>query len=329
MENLFNKKVLLISLKYFSHEIINELNYLGADVTHIVDKPMEFFFTKAFGRLNLWPYTLIIRRYYLNAIKNLKNTNFYFILVLRGEYTPKSALQLLKRIYPNSKLILYMWDSLKKYKKIVKKWNLYDKIWTFDRIDYNKHRNKINFLPLFYYSSFLVSNNTNILYDLAFIGTAHNDRITILNQIKKYCDQNGLSYYFYLFLPHKLLYYTNKLTNRHYFGVKASNINYRLLPLEEVYSIYSRSKCIIDIQSPNQTGLTMRTIEIIGLKKKLITTNEDIINYPFYSSQNIQIINRKKPFVDLDFLKKPHVELQTEIYEQYSLSNWLITLLKN
>ena len=46
-------------------------------------------------------------------------------------------------------------------------------------------------------------------------------------------------------------------------------------------------RCVVDVENPGQHGLTMRSIEIIGLKRKFITTNPDIVNYDFYNSNNM------------------------------------------
>ena len=52
-----------------------------------------------------------------------------YVLVIRGEYTPKKTVQYLRKMFPETKLILYMWDGLNKRNTfgIEKKWNLYDK----------------------------------------------------------------------------------------------------------------------------------------------------------------------------------------------------------
>ena len=63
----------------------------------------------------------------------------------------------------------------------------------------------------------------------------------------------------------------------------------------------------------------MRTIEMVGLRKKLITTNAEIVNYDFYDSSNICIINRNSPVLDQNFISVPYKELPDSIYQKYSL----------
>ena len=64
------------------------------------------------------------------------------------------------------------------------------------------------------------------------------------------------------------------------------------------------------------------------MKRKFITTNKDIVNYDFYNSNNILVIDRKNPIIDFDFLMTPYEELDENIYYKYSLENWILEVLK-
>lgn len=101
-----------------------------------------------------------------------------------------------------------------------------------------------------------------------------------------------------------------------------------MMPFKKLYRIYAASRCVVDIEHASQHGLTMRSIEILGLRRKLITTNQDIVNYDFYNENNICIIDRKHPAVDKGFFEKPYQMLDEGIYEKYSLGNWILEVLK-
>ena len=72
----------------------------------------------------------------------------------------------------------------------------------------------------------------------------------------------------------------------------------------------------------------MRSIEILGLQRKLITTNKDIQNYDFYNKNNIFILDRANPVMDMDFFKAPYEKLNEKLYGKYSLENWILEVLK-
>ena len=324
------KKILLIAIPNYAKGIIKKMEEMGYDVYFIPDKPNESAITKILGRLKTPLYQKILMEYYKEKIGALpQEDDFYRILIIRGEYTPIGAIRLLKEKYPSAKRILYMWDSIINNRGIQKKWDYYDELYTFDRKDYLNNINIIRFLPLFYYEDCLPKKNSeDYEYDLSFIGTAHEDRIKIVNEACKKLENDGFKCFKYYYLPHYLVYLYNKITNKWFKGVRKNEIMFKPLPFNQLYEIYGKSNCIIDIESSSQTGLTMRTIEIIGLKKKLITTNKDVINYDFYNQNNICVIDRNNPIIDEEFFKTPYVLLQENIYKKYALSSWLKYILE-
>ena len=334
LKSLAGKQILLIALPGYPNGIIKQMQELGAKVDYINDKPNDGFLCKTLGRLQFAFYQKVIDKYYYGKIDKLKNNQYDYILVIRGEYTTSGALIRLRETFPNAKIVLYMWDGMHKQntRGIEKKWKYYNKVFTFDRIDYETYKDSINFLPLYYYGEYLPKdaknpNSTDFDYDVSFIGTGHADRVRIVKDVMNQCRKKGKNVFQYIFMPHYLVFLRNKLLNPDFKGVKKSEINFAMLPFEKLYSTYANSKCVVDVENPGQHGLTMRTIEIIGLKRKFITTNADIVNYDFYNSNNILVIDRKNPTVDMTFFEKPYEFLPSEIYEKYSLKNWILEVL--
>lgn len=333
-DSLLGKRILLIALSGYSNGMTKQMKELGACVDYINDKPNDGFLCKTLGRLQIGFYQKIIDKYYYKKIEELKDNQYDYVLVIRGEYTTINALKCLRNTFPNAKLVLYMWDGLHKQntKGIEKKWDYYDKVFTFDRIDYESNKEKIYFLPLYYYEEYLPKNSKdpnseNMKYDISFIGTGHADRVKIIKDVMNQCKSSGKNTYSYIYIPHPLVFLKNKISNKDFKNVHSKDIEYRMLPFNELYKTYSDSKCVVDVENPGQHGLTMRSIEIIGLKRKLITTNADIANYDFYNQNNILIIDRNNPIVDMSFFDKPYQEISKELYEKYSLKQWIINVL--
>ena len=90
--------------------------------------------------------------------------------------------------------------------------------------------------------------------------------------------------------------------------------------------IFKKSRCILDAPQAGQTGLTIRTIECLGAKRKLITTNTDIRYYDFYNESNILIFDDNVD-VNSAFFTNDYQDIPEEIYEKYSLRSWLKTML--
>ena len=86
------------------------------------------------------------------------------------------------------------------------------------------------------------------------------------------------------------------------------------------------STCILDAPQGGQTGLTLRCFECMGAKRKLITTNVDIVNYDFYRASNILVypgtIEERKAFFE-----NPYEDLPEELYRKYSMNSWMKRLL--
>ena len=79
----------------------------------------------------------------------------------------------------------------------------------------------------------------------------------------------------------------------------------------------------MDIMADNQNGLTLRPMEAMFFKKKLITNNADIINYNFYNSENIFILGQR-PLEEIPaFLDEPVREVPEDILDEYRMENWL------
>jgi hypothetical protein len=86
---------------------------------------------------------------------------------------------------------------------------------------------------------------------------------------------------------------------------------------------------VLDVNHSAQTGLTMRSIETIGARKKLITTNREVEEYDFYDPTRIHVIDPEHLDVPsmCDFLEVPMVPLDERQYEGLGIDHWIATIL--
>jgi len=160
-------------------------------------------------------------------------------------------------------------------------------------------------------------------HDICFMATAHSDRYKIVKNIKKQLDDWDLEMFSFLYLPSKVIYWVRKLFVPRYRYGSINDFSFNSLSQQEIIDVIEQSKVVLDINHPLQHGLTMRSIEALGAKRKFITTNENIRNYEFYNENNILIINRKNPIINRSFLNKEYEVLDAGIYEKYTLRTWL------
>ena len=165
-------------------------------------------------------------------------------------------------------------------------------------------------------------------YDLCFIGTAHSDRLFVIDAIEAECKLKGYRFIYYLYSPSKLLFYLSQLYYfflKRRFAASKSKVRFKSLPKHEVANIIAKSKIIVDIEHPAQCGLTMRTFEVLASKKKLLTTNHNILDYSFYSENNIFVFDRLKTLIPEEFVSSKF-ECIDECFSRYSLQSWLETI---
>ena len=128
--------------------------------------------------------------------------------------------------------------------------------------------------------------------------------------------------FIYHYMPSKLKFIYHKLFAPEFKGATMDDFQTEKLSSNEVVQIFKDSACILDAPQAGQTGLTIRTIECLGAKRKLVTTNKDIKKYDFYNESNILVfdgsIDENNPF-----FTTPFVDVADNIYKKYSLREWL------
>lgn len=128
-------------------------------------------------------------------------------------------------------------------------------------------------------------------------------------------------------MPSKFKFIYHKLFSPEYKDAKLSDFQLNKLQANEMMDIFENSRCILDAPQAGQSGLTIRTIECLGAKRKLITTNKDIKKYDFYNENNIFVFTDTID-VNSKFFNSPFVDIDESIYMKYSLREWLRTILE-
>ena len=324
--DLQGKRILLFAPKFFNYdlEIKNKLISYGASVDLFDDRPSSTVFVKAIIRVYRRSLSFYSSSYFKRIITHNKGKNYDVVFFIKGEALTRKTLGRFKSAFPGAKFILYLWDSIQNYKELKLNLPLFDRTLTFD-INDSLEIESLIFRPLFYLDDYRdsVLEDAEKKIDLLFIGTVHSDRWIFLKDIKKQAEKQKLHVYYYLFIQSPLVFIFRKIFDKRLRTLPFKHVRLKSISKSEVIEHIKKSKVLIDIQHPNQTGLTIRTIEVIGARKKLLTTNPTVADYDFYSEKNISIINRKSPELNLDFWNAEYTELPEEIYNKYSLDGWV------
>lgn len=321
-------KLLLIMPKFFNYPqlITEELNRMGYEVDFFDDRPSTNAWVKAAIRINKKLIQTYIKRYFDEVMKTVSSKKYDVVFLISGQSLSFSEDMIahIKEFQLQAKFVLYQWDSQTNFPYIKRVQHFFDKCYSFDRKD-TEETPTLNFLPLFYsrvYEELGAKNKKDFKNDFCFIGTAHPKKYKFINMMSEQLKAVYPKQFIYFFFPSPIVYFYRKVMNKELRGAKYSEFHFEPLTGQKMNDVYETSRCVLDSAQAGQLGLTIRVLEALGAKKKLITTNKDIVNYDFYRPENIYVY---EGHIDLDnvFFKEEYKEVDKEIYEKYSLRSWL------
>ena len=333
MEEVYSikgKRILFLAPSFFGYEnkIKDKMEQMGA----IVDFYDERSVTKAFDRALLKIVPSVFNKktsmYYNDILEACKNNEYSYIFVIKCDMLTEEILEKFHVIFPNSIFCLYLYDSVKNIKGVSSKFKYFHRILSFDRQDTFKYT-EMKFRPLFYIDNFKKALRTDnkYKYDISFSGTIHSDRYAIIKEVIDICKKMKLSFYNFSYLQSKFMYYFYKITKHEFRCARKRDFSFLKASSYEISDVVDDSRAVLDIQHPKQTGLTMRTIEMVGMNKKLVTTNAEIEEYDFYNPNNILVIDRKNINISDEFLLTKYIPLDANIYDKYSITSWIEDIL--
>lgn len=321
-------KLLLIMPRFFNYPelIIEELNTMGYEVDFFDDRPSTNAWVKAAIRINKNIIHNYIEKYFNEVMKTVRSKKYDVVFLISGQSLSFSEEMVgeIKKGQSQAKFVLYQWDSQTNFPYIKKVQKFFNKCYSFDKRDIEE-TSILKFLPLFYsktYEDIGKRNNKDYKYDFCFVGTAHPKKYKFINMMSKQLKPIYPKQFIYFFFPSPIVYFYRKVMNKEIRGAKYSEFHYVPLKGKEMIDVYESCRCVLDSAQAGQLGLTIRVLEALGAKKKLITTNEDIVNYDFYCPENIYVY---KGNIDLEnvFFKEEYKEVDKKIYVNYSLRSWL------
>lgn len=325
---LQNKNILLFvpnGRGNYGTAIEKELNQRGANTWVFDERPSSSTISKIIVRLAKNSLESFFISYLEKILEECKGIDFDFVIIIRAEAFTPSSIKFLKSKVKNAFFILYLWDSIKNTdaSSILP---FFDRVLSFDKYDAEKFN--LMHRPLFFINFYRdIAKIPPADIDVLFVAKLHSDRFRFAKSYESALLAHGFSAFFFFYLQSKILFYKMKIENSDLKQAKLSDISFKPLPATKVADLMQRSRVSLDAQHPSQTGLTMRTLEVLGAKRKLITTNKEIVNYDFFNPDNIMVVDRNEVKIDPDFIHSPFTDLPESIYEKYSIQGWLDDLL--
>lgn len=235
-------------------------------------------------------------------LNNLKyNTIIIFDSLINVDF-----IQWIKKNNPNKRIILWYWNPVRN--SINPKLLNQDicEIWSYSLTDCKNY--KLQYNTTFYFKKLYVPKKEPV-YDIFFIGK-DKGRLNQLIYLKKEFERLNLKTNFHITPTRSYMIRNNPIYKQ--------NISY-----DNVLSEIGKSKAILDVLSNPNDGLSLRPMEAIFHKKKLITNSKLIENYDFYRPENIFILGKDDLNNLSKFINSPYEEIDEKIIEKYDFQNWL------
>lgn len=312
------KKILFIGIGFYDYEdaIKKYLEEHGAHVDYFISSCSSFGVRMA-NRLHQKKWRLHTQHNYLEKLIEKAPVNIDYVFIIKGEGFDEDNIKLLKSKYQNAKILMYQFDSLERLDNADLILKHFSNLYTFDRIDAIKH--KLIFRPLFFRNR--LNPITECRYDVSFVGWNHSDRYILLKRLKRKLIDADVKFKFLIFTG-KWSYLINRYITRIYKKEDSDMFIFKPLNYSSYVQLCEESNVILDLSHPNQTGLTMRSIETLGFCRKLLTTNLDIVNYDVINRSLYQILNRENLDLDIMFLKKQLVEYDSKL-DYFSIDSFI------
>ena len=317
-------RILLIMPTFYGYykKICNILEKSGNKVYFFPDEISLSFTDRVRRRFSLNFLRKRYESYIMSIPEKIENTEINKVVVIfAGRYMEPKNVEFLRNKYDKAEFVYYTWDSIKNFPQIESIYKLFDRSYSFDKQDCKEYG--MEFLPLFYSNDCI---DEKVIFDVTSLMTFGIAKSKSYHRIIDSLPDNVKLNQF-LVMKHKSTYLYNKLKSPESFkGI--SNDAFKFLPLSQSESnlMFAKSKAVIDCPLEGQNGLTMRTFEVLHLKRKLITTNANIKEYDFYSPNNIFVVDGKTQIPDSFF--KDVFDTNIVLDSKYSIQNFISILFK-
>ncbi|MDO4640641.1 MAG: hypothetical protein Q4A84_02910 [Neisseria sp.] len=245
--------------------------------------------------------------------------DFDYALFIRSDIYPVEFIEKVKE-KTRFATVAYQWDGMQRFADIDNRIALFDRFYAFDKAD-QKNRENLLFTTNFYFSHNL-SEKMPETSDCYFTGSHEISRSHSINAFANFAQEQGWK------LDFNMLWFGSEHEGRQFYTNQNIRFINEIMDFSENLKRAKQSKVLVDFVIGEHSGLSFRTFEALGYRKKLITTNPSVADYDFYHPNNILIWDEKNFAALKDFINKPYHELPPAIYKKYSFTNWINTLLE-
>ncbi|MBD1433815.1 hypothetical protein H8B06_13340 [Sphingobacterium sp. DN00404] len=325
------KRILFIAPDdYNLYKLVQKnLEFLDFEVTTVLRDSVKFKYESIFQRLfNLYRkvvdgnsnYKLELKRAHVaeNLAKRIDEyEKFDYCLVLRADYFHRDVL--VKAKEKSNYMVAYHYDGLKRNPSIYERIPLFDSFFVFDKDDVQADGKFKTYLSHNFYFDYYNVQQIDTSYDIYFLGYYAKSREKLLLdffEMAKGCLGR---------VRFEIRFQPENLHHMPAYGQRGIECLTDLVPFEEYLERVEKAKVIVDFVISDHTGLSFRIFEGLKYRKKVITTNVNVVKYDFYTPDNFYVL-RSDTLNEIELLKfvgTPYKPIDESIRLKYSFSYWI------
>ncbi len=240
-----------------------------------------------------------------------KNGDLFLFINDTLMYIDTPILMKIHRYFPDSKMVLLIWDSLRAGSlnlEFTKK-TFFDYPWdlilSYDQNDCRDYG--FHYLGQSYYSKKDVAAPTKAENDIYYIGHCKSNKDVRTKQVLrifKGCRKAHVACDFTI---------TNMQKPQARDGLVLQKNG---IPYDEVVKGFQNSRCILEVLQKGQQQQSLRYFEAVCYNKKLLTNNPDVVNLSYYRPDYMQYFEKPED-IDYDWIKEP-IEIDYHYQGEFS-----------
>lgn len=270
-----------------------------------------------------------------------ENKYFDYLIVVDGQGINDVLFKTLKSVNPDIYCVNYLYDTTHSVYHFDKNFGYFDRVFTFDRQESEKYG--IELLPIYWTPT--NSNKLEQKYDVFGFGSYSKSRYRLYRFIDEIANQLGKRAYIKVYhnqIKRKWLHLANNLVRKilrrpaliSLSEYKSDLISNQLLSTNDFRNFIESSDVIIDSKVLDQDGLTARFMWALGAEKKIITTNSVARYYPFFTENQILVLDENKSLHRQEKLVRDFLSSDFEMddkcretIKRFRIDNWINVLL--
>ncbi len=289
-------KILFIGLDYYHYPKVISDAFSAREYAvefYPIEPRTNFFKVARYAFPNV--YRKSLDQYHSELIELTSGVAYDVVFFITAHFMSDENFEVLRSSQKNATFIAYHWDSVSQYDFLSKN-QFFDKVYSFDREDCERY--KLDYLPLFAAGAYSENLNCESLYDVYTVASVvRPERYILIDKFRSWCKKNDITYCFYI-----------KVTLVSYFrlilrGVLPRGVFFRGISSSEMKDLAKISRCALDVTNNKQSGLTMRVIENIYSRKKVVTTNENVVKEGFFDDRQVFLWDKNTYIGMSNFLK--------------------------